>query len=170
MCSAGWHWARSWTAPRRSPPLRNLKRRKRPNRPDPGGTGQSVARNGLNDTMSNHKPVKAKPAKSVWRRSFVHYCWSVPPPNKWKHNISRPITVIGCILSPFLTNQSYASHHGWLFLFLLCFFLSCLHLFLLLAWVTDLMFLFSKWCGCSKLDRPARRHLHYFCLNMWPTN
>lgn len=50
-CSAGWHWVRSWTALRRSPPPRNLMRRKRPNSPDPGGTGQSVARNGLNDIL-----------------------------------------------------------------------------------------------------------------------
>lgn len=37
-CSAGWHWARSWTARRRSPPPRNLMRRRRPNSPVPGGT------------------------------------------------------------------------------------------------------------------------------------
>lgn len=56
MCFAGWHLARSWTAPRRSPPPRNPKRRKRLNSPDPGGTGQSVARNGLNyhHVLSNH--------------------------------------------------------------------------------------------------------------------
>lgn len=57
-CSAGWHWARSWTAPRRSPPPRNPKRRRRPNSPDPGGTGQSVARNGLSDITSNQKLVE----------------------------------------------------------------------------------------------------------------
>ncbi len=153
MCSAGWRWAHSWTAPRRSPPPKNLKRKKRPNSPDPGGTGQSVARNGLSDTMSNHKPVKANPTKNVLQRSFVHYCWSVPPcwvitkyfssnHSDWLHTFS-------------FSNKSELRFSSRLAVFFISFmFLSVLSASVFLAWVTDLMFLFSKRCGRSKLGRP----------------
>lgn len=125
MCSAGWRWAPSWTAPRRSPPPRNPRRRKRPSSRDPGGTGQSADREW-----------------PLWH-CFCHLlieCWSVleqrhraRPLIKWRHNISHPITVIRCVWSYFLflcgIRALLLITAGCSFIFFLPFFALCPHLF-----------------------------------------
>lgn len=76
-CSAGWRWAHSWTAPRRSPPPRSPRRRRRASSRDPGGTGLETscpiaARGVFSSQLLYFAVVKA----TVWRKQEICVDWT----------------------------------------------------------------------------------------------